>query len=178
MLAENSGATQRAVEYLQTSFDVSTRANQAYIAGAAGETTVALFYSEQQFELAEKWLEKAQPWVDQSGNPGLIFSFAMRREEVRIARGELATAADNLRRLAQSAQPNIEVQMVGLVYLALSSAEQQQQHFDAAHDAAREAIARLQSFPRSLYLAEHMRLEAMFEKGEYSQDHRGNGPTA
>ena len=169
LIAENSGATAKAIELLQNSFEISTKTKQYYVAGAAGQTIVSLLHGEGQYDLAEKWIEKTQPWVDQSENPVIQFGFVTRCEEVRKARGNPELASKNLRKLISTVPASVDPQAIGLAYLALSGAELKLSHFDEAIKAAEQAIARLEAFPRSKYLAEHARLEALFSNQEYDE---------
>lgn len=168
LIAENSGATAKAIELLQTSFEISTKSKQYFVAGAAGQTIVSLLYGEGQYDLAEKWIEKVQPWVDQSESPVIKFGFVTRCEEVRIARGNPELASKNLRAIISTVPASVDQQTIGLAYLALSGAEFKLGHFDEAIKAAEQAITKLEAFPRSRYLAEHARLEALFSNEEYA----------
>lgn len=168
-LAESSGSTAKALEYLQTSFELSTSANQPYVAGAAGDTIVSLLIGDGQYEAAEKWVGSAEPWVNQSNNPLLIFSFTVRREELRTVTGDANVAVANLRKLLLSASEAIEPQMIGLANYALANAEFKRKNYAEAIDAATEAIRRYQNYPRSRFLAEGIRLEAKLENGEAAQ---------
>ena len=165
-LAENSGSIAKAFEYLQKAFEVATKANNLFDAGATGETIVALLLEEGQYEAAADWCEKAQPWVDASKSPAVIFSFKMRREELQVAIGDINAALVNLRELVRSATPNIEPQMVGNVYLAIAKAEFKRRQNEAAIEAAEEALKRLKNYPRTRFLVERVKLDARIERGD------------
>lgn len=167
MLAESSGAIDKAIEYLKTGFDFATQADHVNVAGQILDMMVALLNIQGQFHLSKEWVERGKPWIERATDPRVRFSFTIHCEDLRVAEGEPEKAVKNLRELLVDIPSSIDQQMVGLVYLSIAAAESTSGNYEDAIIAADKGIELLSQFARSLHLCIYERLNALFGKGEY-----------
>ena len=119
-LAESSGATNKALEFLQDAFEHSVAADKPNIAGIAVETIVSLLHGEQQSTLAAEWIKKGEPWIAKCDDLRIKFSFEIRKAEVEAALGDSPGAVERLEALLATENATVDGQLVGIGYLALA----------------------------------------------------------
>ncbi|MFN3190164.1 MAG: ATP-binding protein [Aureliella sp.] len=116
------GDLERCLDDLRSSFELSVDGEAwPFALHVAGNTLEILIY-EDRLDTAEEWLARVEKLVEDVGLE-LPFAIDLRREKLRTMRGDIETAATNLRSLAASDLSNEDPFDVRMLFSLLANAE-------------------------------------------------------
>ncbi len=167
--AENAGAIDLALKYLETAYTTAVRTQKPLLAAQAGTSVIGMLIINDQFDEAKVWVDRMEPLIQTINDPIVKAAFAVYREDLRNSMGDHQAASENLKRIAQEAELLNNPQVVGHAYLSLAASENASENYESAIEAADKAIGYLTKIPRSLALAKEHRAEALFSLGKVDE---------
>ena len=168
-LAEASGAIDKAFEYLQMGFESAVRLKKSTLAAQAGVSILELALAEEKPKLAEEWLQRIEPWVEQSNDPRVKFVLALRRQDIERAIGDPKLAARAVQAMIDSSPAGGDAQCMGLLYLSLAASRFKAEEYEASLAAAEQGADLLKPVFRSWTLTQINRAESFLALGKKAE---------
>ena len=137
--ASRQGMMEESIRYAQLEYELALRKNNKTDCVAAIEAISTKFLNIGQIETAAEWISKAESMLDQIPDRRLKLIIQMRRERIRAALGDAATAAVNLKKLLDQDISPLRFDEQKMLLLGLANA----QHKNNDPAAALETLDRM-----------------------------------